>query len=122
MAGANYPYIGGLPMNSLKFLKMPILSAGITTPPDSSYKVVSIDDPKTSFYRSLVIKDGSLKGFVTVGSIDGAGVLTGLIKNKINIEDIKDTLLQQRRIGLINLPKEWRNRFFTRRDETGYHD
>ena len=122
MAGANYPYIGGLPMNSLKFLKMPILSAGITTPPDSSYKVVSIDDPKTSFYRSLVIKDGSLKGFVTVGSIDGAGVLTGLIKNKINIEDIKDILLQQRRIGLINLPKEWRNSFFTRRDETNYHD
>ncbi|MBI5193874.1 MAG: NAD(P)/FAD-dependent oxidoreductase [Nitrospirae bacterium] len=122
MAGANFPYIGGLPMNSLKFLKMPILSAGITTPPDSSYKVVSIDDPEASFYRSLVIKDGTLKGFVTVGSIDGAGVLTGLIKNKINIEDIKDTLLQQKRIGLINLPREWRNKFFTRRDETGYHD
>ena len=122
MAGAKYPYAGGLPMNSLKFLKVPILSAGITTPPDQSYQVLRHDDQKGSFYRSLILKDGRLKGFVTIGSIDGAGVLTGLIKSRIDISDIKDSLLYEKRIGLIRMPREWRNKVFTRKDETGYHD
>lgn len=122
MAGAKYPYAGGLPMNSLKFLKVPILSAGITTPPDQSYQVLLHDDQKGSFYRSLILKDGRLKGFVTIGAIDGAGVLTGLIKSRIDISDIKDSLLYEKRIGLIRMPREWRNKVFTRKDETGYHD
>ena len=122
MAGAKYPYAGGLPMNSLKFLKVPILSAGITTPPDQSYQVLRHDDQKGSFYRSLILKDGRLKGFVTIGAIDGAGVLTGLIRSRIDISDIKDSLLYEKRIGLIRMPREWRNKVFTRKDETGYHD
>ena len=122
MAGFRYPYAGGLPMNSLKFLKVPILSAGITTPPDASYEVISVSDPKSTFYRSLVLKDGRLKGFVTIGEIDGAGVLTGLIRGKADISDIKSKLLNKKKIGLMQMPREWRNRIFTRRDETGYHD
>src|SRR3990172_8087816 len=122
MAGFRYPYAGGLPMNSLKFLKVPILSAGITTPPDASYEVISVSDPKSTFYRSLVLKEGRLKGFVTIGEIDGAGVLTGLIRSKTDISAIKTRLLNKKKIGLMQMPREWRNRIFTRRDETGYHD
>ncbi len=122
MAGAKYPYAGGLPMNSLKFLKVPILSAGITTPPDSGYEGIYFNDPKGSFYRSLVLKEGRLKGFVTIGAIDGAGVLTGLIKSQLDMSELKEALLYEKRIGLIRLPREWRNKIFTRRDETGYHD
>src|SRR3989337_3105340 len=122
MAGAKYPYAGGLPMNSLKFLKVPILSAGITTPPDQSYQVLRHDDQKGSFYRSLILKDGRLKGFVTIGAIDGAGGLTGLIKNQVDISEFKQNLLHEKRIGLIRMPREGRNKTFTRRDETGYHD
>lgn len=122
MAGAIYPYIGGLPMNSLKFLKVPILSAGITTPPGPDYEVLVAEDKKTPYYRSLVIKDGRLKGFVTIGAIDGGGVLTGLIRSGIEISHMADYLLHRKRIGLIQMPKNWRNKIFTRRDETGYHD
>lgn len=125
MAGTEYPYAGGLPMNSLKFLKLPVLSAGITTPPGpdyEDYEVVYIDDSRNSFYRSLVLKDGRLKGFVTVGAIDGAGILTGLIKSKIDIKDFKESLLYEKRIGMIRMPREWRNNIFLRRDETDYYD
>jgi len=122
MAGAPYPYRGGLPMNSLKFLKVPILSAGITTPPDSDYEVLVTEDSKLPYYRSLVIKDGKLKGFVTIGAIDGGGVLTGLIRSGIDVTDMADYLLHKKRIGLIQMPRSWRNKIFTRRDETGYHD
>ena len=122
MAGVRYPYAGGLPVNSLKFLKVPILSAGITTPPDASYETISVSDPKGTFYRSLVLKDGRLKGFVTIGEIDGAGVLTGLIRSRIDISGIKTRLLGKKRIGLMQMPREWRNRIFTRRDETDYND
>ncbi|MCC6543688.1 MAG: NAD(P)/FAD-dependent oxidoreductase [Nitrospirae bacterium] len=122
MAGGRYPYAGGLPINSLKFLKVPILSAGITTPPDASYEVIYVSDPKGTFYRSLVLKEGRLKGFVTIGEIDGAGVLTGLIRNKIDISGIKTKLLNKKKVGLMQMPREWRNRIFTRRDETDYHD
>ena len=122
MAGSMYPYAGGLPMNSLKFLKLPILSAGITTPPDASYETISTGDPKNSFYRSLVLKDGRLKGFVTIGAIDGAGVLTGLIRSKIDVSGIKEKLLYKKRTGLMQLPRDWRNKIFTRRDETAYDD
>ncbi len=122
MAGVRYPYAGGLPVNSLKFLKVPILSAGITTPPDASYETISVSDPKGTFYRSLVLKDGRLKGFVTIGEIDGAGVLTGLIRSRIDISGIKTRLLNKKKIGLMQLPREWRNSIFTRRDETDYND
>ena len=122
MAGVRYPYAGGLPMNSLKFLKVPILSAGITTPPDAGYEVMSVSDPKGTFYRSLVLKEGRLKGFVTIGEIDGAGVLTGLIRSKTDISGIKTRLLNKKKIGLMQMPREWRNRIFTRRDETDYND
>jgi len=122
MSGVRYPYAGGLPMNSLKFLKVPILSAGITTPPGSGYEVLSYHDPERTYYRSLVIKEGRLKGFVCIGSIDGAGVLTGLIKSQMDMSDFKESLLYEKRIGLIRMPREWRNKIFTRRDETGYHD
>ncbi len=122
MAGVRYPYAGGLAMNSLKFLKVPILSAGITTPPDASYEVLSVSDTKGAFYRSLILKEGRLKGFVTIGEIDGAGVLTGLIRSKTDISGIKNVLLNKKKIGLMQMPREWRNRIFTRRDETGYHD
>jgi len=122
MAGGRYPYAGGLPINSLKFLKVPILSAGITTPPDASYEVIYVSDPKGTFYRSLVLKEGRLKGFVTIGEIDGAGVLTGLIRNKIDISGIETKLLNKKKVGLMQMPREWRNRIFTRRDETDYHD
>ncbi|HEY4619510.1 MAG TPA: NAD(P)/FAD-dependent oxidoreductase, partial [Nitrospirota bacterium] len=122
MAGVRYPYAGGLPMNSLKFLKVPILSAGITTPPDAGYEVISVSDPKGTFYRSLVLKEGRLKGFVTIGEIDGAGVLTGLIRSKTDISGIKTRLLNKKKIGLMQMPREWRNRIFTRRDETDYND
>ncbi|MCC7201826.1 MAG: NAD(P)/FAD-dependent oxidoreductase [Nitrospirae bacterium] len=122
MAGVKYPYAGGLPMNSLKFLKVPILSAGITTPPDASYETISVSDPKGTFYRSLILKEGRLKGFVTIGEVDGAGVLTGLIRSKADISGIKTRLLNKKKIGLMQMPREWRNRIFTRRDETDYHD
>lgn len=122
MAGTTYPYGGGLPVNSLKFLRVPILSAGITTPSEPGYEVLTFEDQKRKHYRSLILKEGKLKGFVTIGAIDGGGIFTGLIKSGLNVSDIKDYLLHQRKIGLIHMPREWRNRIFTRRDETGYHD
>jgi len=121
MAGKATNYLGGLPLNSLKFLPTPVLNAGIVTPPDSSYEVLINDRFRDKgFYRKAVLKDGRLVGFVAVGHIDRVGVLTNLIRQKIDVSDVKDRLVELD-FGLVDLPQWWREEKL-KRDKTAYED
>ncbi|MEO2065301.1 MAG: NAD(P)/FAD-dependent oxidoreductase, partial [Desulfurobacteriaceae bacterium] len=121
MAGKRMKYLGGLPLNSLKFLPVPVLNAGIVNPPDSSYEVLVNDrfDDK-GFYRKAVIKDGKLVGFVAVGQIDRVGILTNLIRQKIDVSEFKERLIELD-FGLVDLPQWWREEKL-KNDKTAYKD
>jgi len=121
MAGKKVDYLGALPLNSLKFLPTPVLNAGIVQPQDSSYEVLVNDQfEEKGFYRKAVLKDGRLVGFVAIGEIDRVGILTNLIRQKIDVSSFKERLVELD-FGLVDLPKWWRDEKL-REDKTAYKD
>jgi len=109
MAGERQRYPGSFDMNSLVFYDMPIMSAGLHTPREEGFEILTKWEPEEKLYRKLVLKDGFLKGFIIVGKIEDAGVLTGLIKEKINVENFKENLMEED-FGLASFPKELRDK------------
>lgn len=93
MAGMETEYPGGVAMNSLKYFGLPIVSAGLYDPPDSSYRVMRSLDRENRLYKKLVLKDGLVVGMVFVGAIERAGIVLGLMRDKIDVSIFQDTLL-----------------------------
>lgn len=106
MAGDASPYPGCNSMNSVEFFGLPVLSAGIVNPPDSSYDVITRQGSDGE-YRKVVIKGDILVGMLMAGKIERAGILTSLIQEKANVKRIKNCLLDEG-FGHINFPRSVR--------------
>ncbi|MFH1789389.1 MAG: FAD-dependent oxidoreductase [Candidatus Altiarchaeota archaeon] len=104
MAGVKTDYPGGFPMNSVEIHGLPTISVGITDPVDKGFQVIKDSDPDNYEYRKIVLKDGKVKGVIFIGRIDRAGIFTGLIGDKVDVDKIRDDLLNDD-FGLITLPK-----------------
>ena len=106
MAGIPTEYAGGTAMNSLKYFGLDVVSAGMVTPPDDSYQVLS--EKYENVYRKVVLKDGLVVGMVFIGDIEKSGIVFGLMKDKVNVEGFKQALVASD-FGLVSLPEEiWR--------------
>jgi NAD(P)H-nitrite reductase large subunit len=93
-------------MNAMKYFGVNIVSAGIVTPPDDSYEVISTKHD--SVYKKVILKDGLISGMVFAGEIELSGIIYNLMREKINVEDFKQVLVADD-FGLSSLPKEiWR--------------
>jgi len=103
MTGVRTEYQGGASMNSLNYFGLRIASAGIINPPDNSYEVLS--ESKDGNYRKVIIKDGIIVGMVLTGNTDNAGIYINLMRNKINVEELKQILVSDD-FGLASLPEE----------------
>ena len=93
MTGENIPYDGTLAMNSIEFFGLPVISIGITKPKKDIYKEIIKKDPLRNIYKKIVLKNDIIVGAIFVNSVDAIGVVGTLIKNKINIKNIKDDIL-----------------------------
>lgn len=109
MAGGQKGYEGGLAMNSVEVCGMATISAGITTPQGPGYQELTSLDAKGKTYKKLVIKDGRVVGYILVGDVDRAGIITGLIKGRVEVKGLEEKLLA-RDFGLISLPAQHRER------------
>lgn len=108
MAGIETEYRGGTAMNSLKYFGLALASAGITVPPDASYEVVSSRTDHIN--RRIVIKDGVIQGMVMCGDVDKSGIVVGLMRDRVNVESFKGTLVSPE-FSLACLPEAvWRER------------
>jgi NAD(P)H-nitrite reductase large subunit len=107
MAGAREKYAGGLPMNSIAFYGIPTISAGTTNPPNGGYEVMARVEPERNYYRKIVLKRGKLVGYVLVGEVARAGLLTGLIREEAPVAGFKERLLSEE-LGYLDLPAELR--------------
>ena len=106
MAGIPTEYPGGTAMNSLKYFGLDVVSAGIVTPPDDSYQVLSAE--YDDIYRKVVLKDGLVVGMVFVGNIEKSGIIFGLMKDRVKVDGFKQELVAGD-FGFISLPEEiWR--------------
>lgn len=94
-------YEGGMPMNSVDFYGLIVMSMGRY---DNHDEVLEDKQLDKNIYRKLFIKDNKVTGAILVGKVDRAGLITGLIKDQIDVENFKDKLLSDD-FGLIHLPK-----------------
>jgi len=93
MTGEKIPYDGTLAMNSIEFFGLPVISIGITKPKKDIYKEIIKKDPVKNIYKKIVLKNDVVVGAIFVNSVDAIGIVGTLIKNKVNIKDIKDDIL-----------------------------
>lgn len=107
MAGARATYKGGLPMNSIEFYGIPTMSMGMANPADAGYEVITKLSPEKNVYRKLVLRDGILVGAMLIGEVERAGILTGLIRNRVKVSDFKEELMKDT-LSLSSLPREIR--------------
>lgn len=107
MAGKSKRYAGSIPMNSIEFYGIPTVSMGISNPPAEGFEVLARFEPAKNAYRKIVLREGRVAGAVLVGKIDRAGVLSGLIGNRVDVESIKQELLRDD-FGFADLPAETR--------------
>ena len=109
LCGERTVYDGSLGMNSIEFFGLPILSLGVyKTDKQSGFQELIRKDLKSNLYKKLIIKDSRLFGAVMIGDIKNSGLFLRLIREKIDISSIKDTLLQDtfNYADIIDLVKE----------------
>jgi NAD(P)H-nitrite reductase large subunit len=109
MAGVTAEYPGGTTMNSLNYFGIDITSAGMPTAPnDDGYEVISRQESST--YQKVILKDNLIVGMVFVENIEKSGIIFGLMRDKVNVESFKQSLLVDN-FGLAFFPRplwqEW---------------
>lgn len=95
-------------MNSLNYFGLDIAAAGVVTPPaDKSCEIMSQQTDVA--YKKLVLSDDTIIGIVFVGDIERAGIIHGLMRDRINVAGFKQALLADN-FGLAYLPAELRQK------------
>jgi len=108
MAGTKAEYQGGTAMNSLKYFGVNIVSAGMVSPPDKSYEVLTYRGD--GIYKKVILKDGLITGLVFAGDIEKSGIIYNLMKDRVKVDGFKEELVGDD-FGLASLPEEiWRAR------------
>jgi NAD(P)H-nitrite reductase large subunit len=78
MAGVPAGFSGALRMNSVEILGVRVISAGLWEGGESFTHL----DAERPVYRKLICADGRLDGFLLLGDVRCAGVLTALVKHR----------------------------------------
>jgi NAD(P)H-nitrite reductase large subunit len=103
-----FRYDGSFMMNSIEVAHIPTISIGLVNPPsDDGYQVIKRLDRAAGVYRKIILKEDRVVGAIFAGQIDRAGIMTGLLRDKINVKGFKKALLSDQ-FGLISLPKALR--------------
>ncbi|MBZ4687858.1 MAG: FAD-dependent pyridine nucleotide-disulfide oxidoreductase [Clostridiales bacterium] len=108
MAGGNAKWAEGFAFNSISFFGLPMTTAGIVNPREEGYQELEKCEPENNLYKKLVLKDGKLVGHISLNCIERSGILTSFIREKVDITNIAEKLLNEN--GLIVLEEELRHR------------
>jgi NAD(P)H-nitrite reductase large subunit len=107
MAGKQAAYPGSFGMNSIEVKGLPAITVGMYEAEGPGFEILSKSDGDNMAYKKVVIKDDVVVGAVFVGDIDRAGILTGLIKDKVNVKAFKPDLISDN-FGYAVFPEEMR--------------
>lgn len=106
MAGTNVAYEGSIAMNSIQVCGLPTISVGLVEPPGRA-EVLEYRSADGKSYRRMFLLNDRIVGAVFVGDVDRAGIITGLIRSRMDVSSFKEKLIQ-RDLGLLSLPKQYR--------------
>lgn len=112
MAGKKTEYEGGTVMSSLKYFDLPIIAVGTVNSEDNSdYELLLDRQPEKMVYKKILLKDNMIVGFIFLGDIKKAGIFFRLLKNQVDVSEIKDSLLSED-FGIVTLPEQLRQKMF----------
>jgi NAD(P)H-nitrite reductase large subunit len=94
MAGQEAKYAGSFRMNSLDIYGLPAVSMGITRPDGDGFQEVKRRTSDT--YRKLVLETGRIVGAIFVGQIQCTGLLSTLLRKRVNVSDYVPFLMSDR--------------------------
>ncbi|MCL2559349.1 MAG: FAD-dependent oxidoreductase [Turicibacter sp.] len=78
--------------STMNFLNIPTLSVGIPEAMDDTYEIASKIELDLGNYKKIIYKDGIIYGAIIQGDLSYAGILTQLIKEKININNVQKSI------------------------------
>ena len=81
MAGGNVTFDKAIPMNSIGFFGLHMMTAG-------AYDGEMVEEKSENALKRFFIKDGVLKGYILIGEIGRAGIYTSLIRAKTPLDTV----------------------------------
>lgn len=89
MAGGTKKFDQAIPMNSIGFLGLHIITAG-------NYDGDAWTEKTDHSYKKMVSKNNLLKGFILIGNVARAGIYTSLIREQTPLDTIDYELIKQK--------------------------
>jgi NAD(P)H-nitrite reductase large subunit len=93
MAGQITDYAGSFGMNSIEVSGLPTITVGMYDAAGPKYDILQKSDPEAITYKKVILDNDRVIGAVFVGDIDRAGIMTGLIKDRVNVKAFKHDLI-----------------------------
>lgn len=79
--------------STMNFLGIPTMSLGINEPLDDTY-TVEVERDDNGNYKKIIHKDGVIHGAIIQGDLSYAGILTQLVRSKIDVSKVKKSLFE----------------------------
>lgn len=79
--------------NASEFREVPMISMGMSSATGPEYEEYVDDRSSEGIYRKLIIKEDVVVGLIFLGDIHNAGVISALMKNRVNISKFKSNIL-----------------------------
>lgn len=89
MAGGDRTFAKAIPMNSIGFFGLHIITAGC-------YDGEVWEEKTEKSYKKLFSKDNVLKGFILIGDVACAGIYTSLVRERTPLDSIDFGLIRQK--------------------------
>ena len=96
MAGFRKEYIGAHRMNSLDFEGVSCIVMGDVKTVKEGYKVIVERDIKRNIYQRIILENGRIRGAAIIGRTVNVGGLNRLLRRRIDVENIKSSLLEDK--------------------------
>ena len=104
MAGGDEVFDKAIPMNSIGFFGLHIMTAG-------TYEGEIYEENTDGTIKRLFTKDGLLKGFILVGKTERVGIYTSLIREKTPLDTINFETMKKNATSVAFLPENRRKKF-----------
>ncbi|MBR2562615.1 MAG: NAD(P)/FAD-dependent oxidoreductase [Eubacterium sp.] len=88
MAGENVTFEKGIPMNSIGFFGLHIMTAG-------TYEGEVYEEKAEDSLKRIYTKDDRLKGFMLIGLEERAGILTSMIREKTPLSSVNFEIMKK---------------------------
>ena len=93
MAGGDKDFSNAIPMNSIGFMGLHIMTAGNYITEKDGGMVLSQKTADAT--KKFFVKDNQLKGYILIGNVLGGGIYTSLIREKTSLDTLDFENLQK---------------------------